>query len=96
MTSPAGASGPVRTKEWKLSIRLFEEPGLTRTHVVLDTGDTVLESIAEAHRSPHAPLAAGISDEIAAGRALMDLGEQLVGAGAADAQAVAADARRDG
>ncbi|PWI45719.1 dsRBD fold-containing protein [Streptomyces sp. ICBB 8177] len=96
MTSPVGASGPVRTKEWKLSIRLFEEPGLTKAYVVLDTGGTVLESVAEAHRSPHAPTVAEISDEIAAGRALMDLGEQLVGAGAADAQAVAADARRNG
>ncbi|MEV6211867.1 dsRBD fold-containing protein [Kitasatospora sp. NPDC051914] len=78
---------PMRTKTWTLRLDLFEEGDLTRVHAVLDTGDNRLESRTDAHRNPHDPPVPEIGDEYAAGRALVDLGNQLLRAGTADADA---------
>lgn len=77
----------MRTKTWTLRVDLFEEGDVTKVHAVLDTGDNRLESHTEAHRSPHDPPAPEIGDEYAAGRALVDLGHQLLRFGKADAAA---------
>ncbi|BFV55381.1 hypothetical protein KCMC57_up04850 [Kitasatospora sp. CMC57] len=78
---------PMHTKTWTLRLDLFEEGDVTWVHAVLDTGDNRLESRTEAHRNPHDPAVPEIGDEYAAGRALVDLGHQLLRAGMTDADA---------
>ncbi|MGK4585290.1 dsRBD fold-containing protein [Kitasatospora sp. HPMI-4] len=81
------AAPKLRTKRWTLRLDLFEEDDVTKVHAVLDTGDNQLESRTTAHRNPHDPPVPEIGDEYAAGRALVDLGNQLLRAGTADAAA---------
>ncbi|MFJ1706667.1 DUF1876 domain-containing protein [Kitasatospora sp. NPDC088346] len=76
-----------RTKQWTLHLQLFEEDDITTAHVVLDTGDNTLRSRGSARRGPHDPAVPEIGDEFAAGRALVDLGHQLLRAGTTDAAA---------
>jgi hypothetical protein len=76
-----------RTKQWALRLDLFEEGDLTRVHALLDTGDNVLESRTVARRSPNDAPVPEIGDEFAAGRALVDLGHQLLRAGTIDSAA---------
>jgi hypothetical protein len=75
----------VRTKEWQLRLELTEDGDATTVHAVLDTGDGVLESRTSARRNPQDPQVAQIGDEFAAGRALVELGHQLLRAGTAEA-----------
>ena len=86
MTQNTSTDRP-RTKHWTLRLDLFEEGDLTKVHAVLDTGDTVLESRTEARRSPRDTPVPEIGDEFAAGRALVDLGHQLLRAGTIDSGA---------
>jgi hypothetical protein len=73
-----------RIKHWTLRLDLFEEGDLTKVHAVLDTGTTVLESRTVAQRSPNDTPVPEIGDEFAAGRALVDLGHQLLRAATID------------
>ncbi|MFI6445700.1 dsRBD fold-containing protein [Kitasatospora sp. NPDC050543] len=82
-----GSTEQHRTKQWTLHLQLFEEGDLTTVHAVLDTGDNTLRSRATARRSPDDPAVPEIGDEFAAGRALVDLGHQLLRAGTTDAAA---------
>ena len=67
---------------------IFEEDeDVTTVHAVLDTGETTLVGRNTAHRNPHDPPAPEIGDEYAAGRALLELGRQLLRAGTTDATA---------
>ncbi|MXM65962.1 DUF1876 domain-containing protein [Streptomyces sp. HUCO-GS316] len=66
------------TVEWKVRLHLFEEEGSTKARVVLDTGTTVLTGHGTAHRNPVDADVPEIGEELAAGRALHDLGRQLV------------------
>ncbi|WP_406011232.1 DUF1876 domain-containing protein [Streptomyces sp. NBC_00637] len=66
------------TEEWKVRLYLFEEDDRTKARVVLDTGTTELTGHGAAHRNPADPDVPEIGDELAAGRALYDLGRQLV------------------
>jgi hypothetical protein len=78
---------PDHTKTWNLRLDLFEEPeGTTSAHAVLDTGDGRLDSWTIAYRNPHDRPVPGIGDEYAAGRALRELGQRLLDAGAVDAE----------
>jgi hypothetical protein len=77
----------LRTKRWMLRLDLFEEGDTTKAHAVLDTGDNRLKCRAAAHRKPGDPPVPEIGDEYAAGRALIDLGHQLLRAGTTDAAA---------
>jgi hypothetical protein len=86
--SAPAATKPV-AKEWRVSLYLSEEGTTTRAKVVLETGDNVLEGRAQAHRNPHDPSVPAIGDELAAGRALADLGQQLIHAAAVDVGAIA-------
>ncbi|HEY5836963.1 dsRBD fold-containing protein [Streptomyces sp.] len=79
---------PARTKTWTLRLDIFEEDeDVTSVRAALDTGDNTLVTHATAHRNPHDRPVPEIGDEYAAGRALLELGRQLVRAGTADAAA---------
>ncbi|MEV6164920.1 dsRBD fold-containing protein [Streptomyces sp. NPDC052052] len=84
MPQHTGTEKP-RTKRWSVRLDLFEEGDLTKVHAVLDTEDTTLQSRTSAHRNPHDAPVPEIGDEYAAGRALIDLGNQLLRAGSLDA-----------
>ncbi|MEZ0067984.1 hypothetical protein ABIA32_004008 [Streptacidiphilus sp. MAP12-20] len=71
----------VRRKHWTIDLELVEAGDDTKVHAVLHTEDRTLESSTSARRSPRDEPAPEIGDEFAAGRALLDLGHQLVGAG---------------
>jgi hypothetical protein len=83
MTRAAGTRPP-SAKEWRLHLYLSEHDPATTARVVLDTGDGVLECRAEAHRNPFDTAVPEIGDELAAGRALISLGRQLLRAAAGD------------
>ncbi|MFJ4667375.1 universal stress protein [Kitasatospora purpeofusca] len=69
------------TKDWQLSLHLVEERDTTRVHAVLDADGAVLHSDAYARRNPLDDPAPAVGDEFAVGRALIDLGHQLLRAG---------------
>jgi hypothetical protein len=70
--------------DWPIRLFLTEEGDRTVAHVVLTTGDNTLSAEGVALRNPHDPPVPEIGDELAAGRALVDLGRQLVSAAAGD------------
>ncbi|MFB7663155.1 dsRBD fold-containing protein [Kitasatospora sp. NPDC056138] len=86
---------PPHSTEWTVRLRLTEEGDLTQAHLVLNTGANIIEAAAEAHRSPHDPPVTVIGDELAAGRALIELGHRLVHAGSVAAEAAESARRRD-
>ncbi|WP_374199998.1 dsRBD fold-containing protein [Kitasatospora sp. SUK 42] len=73
--------GAVRTKDWQLSLHVVEDRDTTRVHAVLDADGTVLHSDSLARRNPRDTPAPAVGDEFAVGRALVDLGHQLLRAG---------------
>ncbi|MFG2637440.1 dsRBD fold-containing protein [Streptomyces sp. NPDC048362] len=83
MTRPV-RSRPPAVKEWRLNLYLSERDPDTTARIVLDTGDNVLESCAEARRSPYDPARPDIGDELAAGRALIAMGRMLLRAADGD------------
>ncbi|KMS89358.1 MULTISPECIES: dsRBD fold-containing protein [Streptomyces] len=95
MTGPMSSRPAV--KEWRLNLYLSEHDPDTTARIILDTGDNVLESHAEARRNPYDRAMPDIGDELAAGRALIAMGRMLLRAadgdmkatGAADAEAPA-------
>ncbi|MGW2747364.1 DUF1876 domain-containing protein [Streptomyces sp. NPDC001450] len=81
------------TTEWKVRLHLFEDDdGTTKAHVVLDTGTTALTGHGTAHRHPADTNVPEIGDELAAGRAMVDLAHQLLETAEGDIQGM--DARR--
>lgn len=66
------------TEEWQVRLYLFEEAGTTKARVVLDTGTTELTGHGAAHRNPGDMDVPEIGDELAAGRAMRDLGRRLM------------------
>ncbi|MFF7456922.1 universal stress protein [Kitasatospora sp. NPDC008115] len=78
-----GGSGEpaVRTKDWQLTLHVVEDRDTTRVHAVLDADGDVLHSDALARRNPHDDPAPTVGDDFAVGRALVDLGHQLLRAG---------------
>ncbi|GAA4881829.1 dsRBD fold-containing protein [Kitasatospora terrestris] len=91
----SGAAREPQVTEWAVRLRVTEDGDLTRVHAALDTGAGTVESDAEARRSPLDPADPAIGDELAAGRALMDLGHQLLRAGSVAAEAADTARRRD-
>ncbi|MFD8595674.1 dsRBD fold-containing protein [Kitasatospora sp. NPDC059646] len=81
--------------EWNVRLRLVEVGDLTEAHAVLDTGVNLIEVDAEAHRSAQDPADPAIGDELAVGRALAALGQQLIHRGSTAAEAVESARRRD-
>jgi hypothetical protein len=71
--------------EWDIHIYLFEhDDDSTYARAVLKTRDTTLTGEGTARRNPADTPVAEIGDEIAVGRALVSLGEQLLNAAADD------------
>lgn len=67
------------TAEWKVRLHHFEDDdGTTKAHVVLDTGTTALTGHGTAHCHPADANVPEIGDELAAGRAMNDLAQQLL------------------
>ncbi|MFJ8160080.1 dsRBD fold-containing protein [Streptomyces sp. NPDC096136] len=65
------------TAEWKTRVYLFEEDGTTDVRVELDTGTTKLTGRGTARCNPTDADVPEIGDELAAARAMEDLGTQL-------------------
>ncbi|GEK01165.1 DUF1876 domain-containing protein [Streptomyces sp. ATE26] len=83
------------TGQWKVRLDLFEDDdGTTKAHLVLDTGTTALTGHGSAHCHPADTNVPEIGDELAAGRALVDLAHQLLETAERDVRAMAA-ARAD-
>ncbi|MFE2721846.1 universal stress protein [Kitasatospora sp. NPDC059327] len=80
-TGAPEAAPAARTKEWPLSLHIVESGDLTRVHAVLDADGTALHSDTRARRDPHDAPAPPVGDAFAVGRALIDLGHQLLSAG---------------
>lgn len=85
-TAPRPVPGDEHTKTWNVRIDIDEEGDVTRVHAVLDAGDTRLHSSASSRRDPVDQPVPEIGDEFAAGRALVQLGHQLLRAGNSDAE----------
>ncbi|WP_181804867.1 DUF1876 domain-containing protein [Streptomyces shenzhenensis] len=78
------------TEQWKVRLHLFEDDdGTTKAQVVLDTGTTELIGRGTAHCNPADTNVPEIGDELAAGRAMEDLGHQLLHIAENDVQGVA-------
>ncbi|MFE5581124.1 universal stress protein [Kitasatospora sp. NPDC056531] len=80
-TAGEQAPGAVRTKDWQLSLHVVEDRDTTRVHAVLDADGNLLHSDALARRNPRDTPTPAVGDEFAVGRALVDLGHQLLRAG---------------
>ncbi|MEU5204527.1 DUF1876 domain-containing protein [Streptomyces pseudogriseolus] len=67
------------TTEWRVRLDLFEDDdGITKAHVVLDTGTTELTGQGTAHCHPADANVPEIGDELAAGRALQNIAQRLL------------------
>ncbi|MFI9617153.1 DUF1876 domain-containing protein [Streptomyces sp. NPDC052023] len=77
------------TAEWKVRLHLFEDDdGTTKAHVVLETGTTALSGHGTAHCHPADANVPEIGDELAAGRAMEDLAQQLLNIAERDIEGV--------
>ncbi|MFE5191173.1 dsRBD fold-containing protein [Streptomyces sp. NPDC056628] len=77
------------TAEWKIGLHLFEDDGgTTKAHAVLDTGTTTLTGHGTAHCNPTDANVPEIGDELAAGRAMDDLAQQLLSLAVGDIEDV--------
>jgi hypothetical protein len=82
--------------EWDIRIYLFEhDDDSTVARVVLNTGVNTLRSEGLARRNPADVPAPEIGDELAVGRALIDLGNQLTATAGTDIEALAGRGDRD-
>lgn len=77
-----------RSKTWTLNLEIAEESqDATVVEAALHTGERTLRTRTTAQRNPDDPPVPGIGDEYAAGRALLDLGRQLLHVATQDAAA---------
>ncbi|GAA2006800.1 DUF1876 domain-containing protein [Catenulispora subtropica] len=65
-------------REWPIRLYFFEEDGRTQARVWLKPGVSTLEAVGEALCEPGEFDVPEIGDEVAAGRALVALGEKLL------------------
>ncbi|MFJ9865735.1 DUF1876 domain-containing protein [Streptomyces sp. NPDC101165] len=78
------------TAEWKIRLHLFEDDdGTTKAHLVLDTGTAALTAHGSAHCHPADTNVPEIGDDLAAGRAMVDLAHQLLETAERDIQGMA-------
>lgn len=75
-------------RRWRADILVFEDEGETVADAVLETGATTLHGVGRAKRNPSDFEVEGIGEELAAGRALIDLGHRLVGLTEQDIEAI--------
>ncbi|MFF8864778.1 DUF1876 domain-containing protein [Streptomyces sp. NPDC015139] len=77
--------------QWNVRLQFFEDDdGTTKAHVVLNTGTSALTGLGTAHRNPADTNVPEIGDELAAGRAMHDLAQQLLKAAERDIQGMTA------
>ncbi|MFB6673071.1 DUF1876 domain-containing protein [Streptomyces sp. NPDC057684] len=81
--------------EWKVRLYLFEEDRTTKARLELDTGTNKLTGHGTARCAPQDDDVPVIGDELAAARAMENLGEQLKRTAYGDMKAVGAPARQD-
>ncbi len=74
--------------EWTARVYLYEQDDTTQARVSLDTGANVLSGEGLARRRPTDPLVPEIGDELAVGRAFVELGQRLIAAAAEDITAL--------
>lgn len=74
--------------EWQAHIHLYEDDSKTHARVRLETGSTVLSGEGLARRNPRDAAVPEIGDELAVGRALVELGERLIRAAGEDIAAL--------
>jgi hypothetical protein len=74
--------------EWPVHVHLFEHESVTQARVTLETGANRLAGEGLARRRRGDPQVPEIGDELAVGRALIELGERLVRAANEDVAAV--------
>ncbi|GAA1972038.1 DUF1918 domain-containing protein [Catenulispora subtropica] len=87
--APHEPEGPSHGKRWHVDVIVDEhESGLTKAHIVADTGVRKLQSYGEAHRRPTDLDVAEIGDEVAVGRAFIAFGNHLLHAAAADIEEI--------
>jgi nicotinate phosphoribosyltransferase len=79
------------TAEWKIKLFLFEHDNGSTAQVVLDTGVTTLRGEGHAGQDSDGRAIPEIDTELAAGRALQDLGNRLVEIATADAAKMSVD-----
>ncbi|WP_077797042.1 DUF1876 domain-containing protein [Streptomyces sp. JHA26] len=79
------------TAEWRVRLHLFEDSdGTTKAHVVLDTGTMALTGHGTAHCHPADADVPEIGDELAAGRGLRNIAQQLLDIAERDIEGVGA------
>ncbi|MEU1853675.1 DUF1876 domain-containing protein [Streptomyces sp. NPDC019990] len=79
------------TLEWNVRLHLSEDDeGTTRARAVLDTGTAALTGHGTAHCHPADRDVPAIGDELAAGRAMRDLAQQLLDAAEHDIEGMGA------
>lgn len=64
--------------DWNVVVHLYENRTQTDARAVLMVGGQEVTGHGEAHRNPHDSDVPRIGDELAAGRALLDLGRKLL------------------
>lgn len=79
--------------KWQVGLYLTEDEGATTARVVLDTATTQFTGYGDAYKNPADPDVPEIGDELAAGRALDDLGRQLMDVARRDVDLVASSGR---
>jgi nicotinate phosphoribosyltransferase len=79
------------TAEWKIKLFLFEHDNGSTAQVVLDTGANTLHGEGHAGQYPDGRAIPEIDTELAAGRALQDLGNRLTEIAATDAAKLPVD-----
>ncbi len=78
------------TQEWNVRIFIFEEEGTTTARAVLDTGESTITGRGVARCNPEDVDIPEIGDELAASRAMAELGRQLMRVADRDLQGVGA------
>jgi hypothetical protein len=77
-----------QAKKWTCEIFLTEQDGVTDAHAVLETQGDIVHGKGSAHCRPGDIDIAEIGDELAAARALADLGRRLIATTCEDIEAV--------
>ncbi|MFD7921277.1 dsRBD fold-containing protein [Streptomyces sp. NPDC059740] len=83
-----------RVTQWSVHVYLFEHERSTTARAELDTGTSRITGHGTAHRAPQDAEVPEIGDEIAAGRALQELGRRLLAFADEDLSALATPGTR--
>lgn len=85
----ASATLPIRSAQWQVTVGVVEySGGKTRAHVIADTGLRSVQAHGEAQRLPGDVEIPQIGAEVAAGRAFLALGGELLGQATRDIEEI--------